>query len=349
MPPTPHDSPILPAPERGGPTKVHSGQDAESNRLSNRVRLGDSDLLVSRIGLGCWPMSGISSIGVTDEQSIATIQTAMDCGVPFFDTAYSYGYDGRSDRVLEQALRGHRKSAVIAHKVGSHWDSERKRCIDGSPKRLLSQAEECLKRLKTDYVDVMYLHTPDPNTPIEESAGAITEICKRGWARYAAVSNVDAEQAERFIAVCPVIAFQPYFNMFQQDAVEKLRATAARCNIGMVCYWILMKGLLAGRFKRDHVFDPTDRRLTYPIFQGEAWQRAQDLLDRLRMIAFELDCTVAQLVTAWSLRQPGVTVALVGARTPEQMIESAGSLNLQLDVNIVSQIDALLQHQSLFA
>ena len=288
-------------------------------------------------------MSGISSLGVTDELSEATIYAAFDQGINFFDTAYSYGYDGRSDRVLGKALQNQRASAIIAHKVGAHWDEKKQRVVDGSRKTLIAHAQECLTRLGTDYVDVMYLHCPDPLVPIEESAEAIAEICKRGWARYAAVSNVSPEQAERFSAVCPIIAIQPYFNMFQQDAVRELLPFSSANNVSMVCFWVLMKGLLSGRLKRDHVFDPTDRRLSYPIFQGQAWQDAQNVLDRLRHFASELDCTVAQLVVTWSLTQPGVNVALLGAKRPEQIIESAHSMHLAIDAEILEQITALVQ------
>ena len=109
----------------------------------------------------------------------------------------------------------------------------------------------------------------------------------------------------------------------------------------MVCYWVLMKGLLSGRLKRDHVFDPTDRRLTHPIFQGQAWQNAQNVLDRLRHIADELDCTVSQLVVAWTLTRPGISVALLGAKRPEQIIESLQAMHIELDTEVIEQIDAL--------
>jgi len=291
-------------------------------------------------------MSGISSLGVTDELSISTIRAALDHGVNFFDTAYSYGYDGRSDRVLGSALRTSRDRAIIAHKVGAHWDDKKQRVVDGRRETLFAQAQECLTRLGMDHVDVMYLHSPDPMVPIEESAEAIAEICKRGWARYAAVSNVNLEQATRFAAVCPIVAIQPYFNLFQQDAVCELLPFSLPNNISMVCYWVLMKGLLSGRLKRDHVFDPTDRRLTYPIFQGQAYENAQNVLDRLRHLANELDCTVAQLVVAWTLTKPGISVALLGARRPEQIIESVQAMHMKLEADVIEQVNALVVTES---
>lgn len=283
-------------------------------------------------------MAGISSMGIDDEQSVRTVQAALDHGINFFDTAYSYGYDGRSDRVLRTALQGKRDQAVIAHKVGMHWDAQKQRVLDGRPETLVAHAEECLSRVGLEYVDVMYLHSPDPNVPIEESAGAIREICKRGWARYAAVSNVNAEHATRFISECPVVAIQPYFNMFQRDAVHDLLPIVQSNNISLVCYWVLMKGLLSGYLQRDHVFDPSDRRLTYAVFQGNAWTQSQDLLDKLRALALELNCTVTQLVLAWSLTQLGVSVALSGAKRPDQIIESAKAMTLRLEDSVVTKI-----------
>jgi aryl-alcohol dehydrogenase-like predicted oxidoreductase len=308
-----------------------------------QTMIGNSELKVSRIGLGCWPMAGITSIGVSDEDSVRTVHAAMDQGINFFDTAYAYGYDGRSDKILRTALQSNRPDTVIAHKVGTHWGERKERCVDGTESRLIAQAEECLVRLKTDYVDLIYLHAPDPSISIEESAGAIAEICRRGWARYAGVSNVDAAQAARFHAVCPIVAIQPYFNMFQQESVHGLSAFARSNNISMVCFWILMKGLLSGSMQRDHVFDPSDRRLTYPIYRGDAWQRAQDVLDRLRAMALEMGCTVSQLVIAWSLAAPGVSVALVGAKRPEQIVETAQAMHLQLTPDVIATIDGWIQ------
>ena len=307
-----------------------------------RRQLGTSDLLVSPVGYGCWPIAGITSVVHSQSECVATIQAALDAGVNFMDTAYSYGYAGESDELLRQALRGRRTEAIIASKVGMHYDRQHKRVLDATPATLLAHAQQILKRLDVEAVDVMYLHTPDGQTPIEDSAGALAEIVRRGWARYAAVSNVSADEAERFNAVCPVIAIQPHFNMLQQDAVVGLRDFCRRHNVALVCYWVLMKGLLAGHLQRDHQFDPRDRRLTYEIFKGEQWQRSQDFLDRLRAIAVRTECTVSQLVIAWTLAQKDITVALCGAKHPAQIIDNAGGMRLQLEDTTLAEIDACI-------
>jgi aryl-alcohol dehydrogenase-like predicted oxidoreductase len=307
-----------------------------------RRQLGHSDLWVSPVALGCWPMAGITSLVGSDEELIATILAALDAGINFFDTAYSYGYTGESDRLLRRALEGRREQAVLATKVGMHWTADRQRAFDTRPETLLAHAAEELQRLGVDYVDVLYLHTPTPEVPIEESAGAIAEAVRRGWARYAAVSNVDAEQAQRFISVCPVVAIQPHFNMLQQAAVEQLRPLCQQHQIALVCYWVLMKGLLAGHLTREHQFDPRDRRLTYDIFQGQEWQRNQDFLDDLRTLAAQEDCTVAQLVVAWSLAQPGITVALCGAKRPDQILDNAQAMGLCLSPETLAALDTAI-------
>ncbi len=308
---------------------------------SIRRRLGD--LWVSPVGLGCWPMAGITSVGVTDQQSLDTVGAALDAGVNFFDTAYSYGYDGRSDRILKLALTEYRERVVVASKVGMSWDKNRQRVIDGRPAVLIDQAEEILQRLGVDYVDLMYLHVVDDRVPIKQSAEGIAEIIRRGWARYAGVSNVTSEQAQEFHEVCPVIAIQPPFNMLQQAAVIGLRDFCRTNHVGLVCYWVLMKGLLAGQLGRDHQFDPSDRRLTYDIFRGELWHRNQDFLDEIRKLAKQCDCSVSQLVVAWTLQQPLITVALCGAKRPEQIVETSGAINQQLSPDVLLAIDKLIQ------
>ncbi len=301
--------------------------------------------MVSSVGFGCWPMAGITSVVDSTEDVKAAIGTALDVGVNFFDTAYSYGYAGESDTLLREALGSRREQAIIASKAGMYWNEQRQRVLDARPATLVRHAEEILKRLGVERIDLFYLHTPDGQTPIEESAGAIAEIVRRGWARYAAVSNVSLEQARAFHAVCPVVAIQPFFNMLQQTAVEELRAFCDQENIALVCYWVLMKGLLAGHLNRNHQFDPRDRRLNYEIFRGESWERNQDLLDQLRAIANRIGCTVSQLVIAWTLAQPGVTVALCGAKRPQQIVDNAEGMHRHLDSATLAEIDACIERR----
>lgn len=306
-------------------------------------QLGNSDLQISSVGFGCWPIAGISSLGVTRQSSLATIEAALDTGINFFDSAYSYGYDGEADGLLRQVLTNRREGIVLASKVGSHYNQARQRCVDCRPEVLKSQAEQLLRRLGVECLDLLYLHQPDPEVAIEDSAGAIAEIVQRGWARYAAVSNVDLDQLQRFNAVCPVVAVQPPYNMLQQQELRTIQQYCLDKNIGAVCYWVLMKGLLAGRMDRNHQFDPCDRRLTYSIYQGQQWDRSQDFLDKLRELSRQLSCTVAQLVVAWTIQQPTVISALCGAKRPEQIQETAQAMRLVLEPSTHALINGWLQ------
>ena len=304
-----------------------------------RVPLGHSKLMVSPVGFGCWPIAGVSTLNVTDDLSIATMHAAIDSGINFFDTAFSYGYDGEADKLLSKVLESRRDEVVLASKTGQYLSNQQTRVIDGRPDAILRQTQLILDRLGVEQLDIMYLHVPDPSVPIDESADAIGETIRRGWARYAGVSNVNPEQLSTFHRVCPVTVVQPPFNMLQQDAVVELRTICRVEKISIACYWALMKGLLAGKLQRDHEFDPRDKRLTYPIFQGEAWNRSQDFLDKLRNLARDLECTVAQLVVAWTIRQAGVDVALCGAKRPEQIEETAAAMELQLTSDSLERID----------
>lgn len=309
-------------------------------------QFGRSSFKVSSVGLGCWPIAGISSLDVNDQDSLRTIAAALDCGINFFDTAYSYGFNGQADLLLAKALKGRTGGTIVATKVGTHYDADGQRVVDGSPETLIRHAKESLDRLNRDSLDVLYLHTPDPNVPLEESADAIAELISSGIVMYAGVSNVNLQQLQLFHSRCPVTVVQPYFNMLQRDVVSELREFCQAEKISIACYWVLMKGLLAGRMQRDHQFDPADRRLTYAVYRGEAWQRAQDLLDELRSISKELNCTVAQLVVAWTIAQPGITVALCGAKRPEQITETAIAMSLELSGDILERINRLVDLQS---
>ncbi len=178
--------------------------------------LGNSDLYVSPVGFGCWPIAGVSSLDVNDRDSLATLNAALDSGINFFDTAYSYGYAGEADRLLAQFLKGQQKRVVLASKVGQYFDASRQRIVDGRPETLARHAREILGRLGIEQLDLLYLHVPDPNVPVAESAGAIQELIRDGVARYAGVSNVDSQQLVEFQRECPVTVVQQPFNMLQK-------------------------------------------------------------------------------------------------------------------------------------
>jgi aryl-alcohol dehydrogenase-like predicted oxidoreductase len=293
-------------------------------------RIGQTDLYVSPIGLGCWPIAGMTSLDVNEPDSRKTIMAAIDSGINFLDTAYGYGADGNSERLIGEVIRHRREEVVIASKGGMHWDAHGQRHFDCSPARIRQECDESLKRLEIDAIDLHYLHAHDGQTPIAETAGAFLELKQAGKIKAVGVSNLGVSLAAEFHDVCPIAAVQPPFNMLQQSIQQDLVPWCVENHISVVPYWPLMKGLLAGKIRRGHQFDPKDNRLTYEIFQGQAFENAQLLLDQLDLISQEIGKTVAQVVVNWTYNQPGILSVLCGAKRDWQILDSAGALGWQL-------------------
>ena len=303
--------------------------------------LGTSGFSVAPVALGCWPIAGVTTLDTNDADSIATIQRAIDLGINHLDTAYVYGASGESESLIRRAIQGRRDELVIATKGGIHFEAG-SMVDDARPETLKAECDESLRRLDTDRVELLYLHSPDAKTPIEESAGAIRDLIDAGKARSAGASNCSLEQLQAFHAVCPLSAVQLPYNMLQRGIERKTVPWCREQGIAVLVYWALMKGLLAGKLPRNHQFAEGDSRLKYPMYQGEEWDRNQDFVDRLRGIAGAAGLSVAQLVTAWTVAQPGITVALCGAKRPRQIEESAAALHASLSDEQFAAIDAAL-------
>ena len=309
--------------------------------MFERRRLGKTDLQVSPVALGCWPISGMSSLEVNDSDSLATLEASLEAGVNFWDTAYCYGANGESERLIAQVLKGRREQVLLATKGGLHW-VQGKQTKDASPPRLRQECEESLQRLGVDHVDLLYLHAPDPQVPVAESAGALRKLMDEGKTRSVGASNLTFAQLQAFAAACPLAAYQPPYNMLQREIEADILPWCQQQEVSLAIYWPLMKGLLAGKLPRDFVFMPGDGRAKYPMFQGEEWHKNQDFLDLLRPIAAECGKTLAQLVINWTIHRPGITVALCGAKRPAQALENAAAMGWQLTSDQLSRIDAAL-------
>ncbi|MEN6450587.1 MAG: aldo/keto reductase [Thermoguttaceae bacterium] len=304
--------------------------------------LANTGLNVSEVALGCWPIAGMTSPGTSEADSVATIEACFDLGINHLDTAYMYGRSGESERLIARALGRRRNEMVIATKCGLHWDAAGRQAHDARPQTLRRQCEESLRRLSTDRVELLYLHAPDRNVPVAESAGELQRLLEEGKTRAVGASNLDVEQLEEFAAVCPLAAFQPPYNMLVREIEQDTLPWCREHGVAVLVYWPLMKGLLAGQIQRNQTFGPNDSRSRYPMFQGRELQRNLDLVDRLRGIAQAAGRSVSQLVINWTIHRPGITAALCGAKRPEQIRESAGGSGWTLNAEQLAEIDAAL-------
>ena len=227
--------------------------------------LANTGIQVSEIALGCWPIAGMTSPGVNDADSIATIQACFELGINLLDTAHMYGRTGESERLIARALGSRRQEMVIATKCGLVVPEGRP-IHDGRPATLRRQCEESLSGSGTDHVELLYLHAPDKNVSISESAGGLRRLLEEGKTRAVGASNLTLAQLQEFAADCPLAAFQPPYNMLMRQIEADTLPWCRERGVAVLVYWPLLKGLLAGKIRRDYVFGLDDSRQKYPIF-----------------------------------------------------------------------------------
>lgn len=310
---------------------------------SSRRQIGTSGIYVSPVAFGTWPIAGMTSLEVNEIDSLETIRAAVDSGINFIDTAHCYGANGESEKLIGKAIAQDREQLVIASKGGIHWDQDVVRHYDGRPKTLIAQCEQSLDRMNVEVIDLYYLHAPDPNVSVSDSATAFNKLIESGKIRAVGVSNLDLTQIKAFNAVCPISAIQPPFNMLQQENCSEITPWCLANEVSIINYWPLMKGLLAGKIRRGHQFAAEDKRLTYSIFHGQPFESAQQLLDGLDKIAEKTGRSVAQIVINWTMNQPGITSSLCGGKRAWQIKETAGAMDWQLEPEYLVAITELIQ------
>jgi aryl-alcohol dehydrogenase-like predicted oxidoreductase len=304
------------------------------------IKLGQTNLEVSRICLGTWQFGG--DWGEIDrETAIATVRRARELGIDFFDTAQGYGW-GTSEKLLAQALRGvPRERVTIATKGGLRMqDGELLR--DSSPAWLRKGVDESLGHLNTDYIDIYQVHWPDPHTPFAETAGALEELVREGKIRHVGVSNFDVEQLTRFKDAGRLETLQPPFHMLRPEIEQTVLPYCAEHDVGVLIYGPLAHGLLSGRFTRDTHLGNDDWRAGSDLFSGDAYERNLGIVERLEELARELGITVAQLAIAWTLAHPAVHVAIVGARRPGHIEGAAPAADVHLDADAMAHVEQVL-------
>jgi aryl-alcohol dehydrogenase-like predicted oxidoreductase len=308
----------------------------------NRVRLGRSDLRVSRIAFGAWELGG--DWGATDESAaIATIRHAADQGINFFDTAQGYGF-GASERLIARALAGRpRDQVVIATKGGLRPSPGRGVERDASPDWVRRGVDESLKALGTHYIDLYRIHWPDPNTPFADTAGALADLVAAGKVRHVGASNFDAGQMAELSATLQVETLQPPYHLFRRDIEASILPYTRAHDIGVLVYGSLAHGLLSGALRAETTFAPGDWRSRSDVFQGEPYRRNLGIVDALsRFAELELGTTVSRLAVAWTLANPAVQVAIVGTRNPRHVDDAIAAADLRLDEHAMRRIDEIV-------
>jgi aryl-alcohol dehydrogenase-like predicted oxidoreductase len=277
-------------------------------------------LQASRIGLGTWAMGGWMWGGTDEQESIRTIRTALDKGINLIDTAPVYGF-GRAEEIVGKAVkeRGGRELVILATKAGVEWRNGGV-SRNASRERILREADHSLQRLRTDYIDLYQVHWPDPLVPIEETAQAMLELYELGKIRAIGVSNFSPQQMDRFRSVAPIHTDQAPYNLFEKQIDRDVLPYTRENRISTIVYGALCRGLLSGRMKPDSQFTGDDMRQVDPKFQPPRYGQYLKAVQELEEYAVRsLGKHVLHLAVRWALDQPGVDVALWGARRPEQL------------------------------
>jgi aryl-alcohol dehydrogenase-like predicted oxidoreductase len=275
-----------------------------------------------------------------DEESIATIHRALDLGITFFDTADMYG-PHTNEQLLGRALRGHREHVVIATKFGILRDPARPdyRGISGKPDYVRKTCEGSLRRLGVDVIDLYYQHRVDPETPIEETVGAMAELVRAGKVRFLGLSEAGAETIRRAQAIHPITALQSEYSLWTRDPEKEVLGVCRELGIGLVPYSPLGRGFLTGQIKRFEDLPEDDYRRTSPRFQGENFQRNLALVKQVEEIAREKKCAPAQLALAWVLAQGDDVVPIPGTKRRKYLQENVGALDVALTSKDLARID----------
>jgi aryl-alcohol dehydrogenase-like predicted oxidoreductase len=303
------------------------------------IFLGDSGIESSRIGLGTWAIGGRGWGGTDEAQAVATIRAALDQGITLIDTAPAYGF-GKSEELVGKALDGVRHRAVIATKVGLGW-SGGEPYRDSRPPRLRQELEGSLRRLRTEYIDLYQVHWPDPLVRIEEVAAELARMHREGKIRAIGVSNFSPQQMETFRAVAPLRAVQPPYNLFERDIDKDVLPYARRSGLTLLAYGALCRGLLSGRITRDTQFSGDDLRRTDPKFTALRAQYLRAVAELEALAKQRFDRSILSLAVRWVLDR-GPTIALWGARRPDQLAAVSAALGWRLDAEAMQSIDEIL-------
>ncbi|MEX2463503.1 MAG: aldo/keto reductase [Balneolaceae bacterium] len=323
-------------------------------------KIGNTNLELSEVTFGAWAIGGWMWGGTEQNDAVEAILASYELGVTSIDTAPVYG-QGLSEKIVGEAIKGLPRDKVqVITKYGLRWDTKEgeyffdSRDNDGNPikvhkyagkESIMKECEESLKRLGTETIDLYQIHWPDQTTPIEETMEAVVRLKEQGKIIEAGVCNYSVDQMKKAEGVIELASNQVPYSMVRRDIEDDVVPYCIENNKGILAYSPLQRGLLTGKMNPGHSFGEGDTRANEFYFTDENIRRTNDFLNKIKPIADRKKATLAQLVIQWTLHQPGITIALVGARTPEQSIQNAKAMNLileQEDIEFINnEIDQL--------
>ena len=303
-------------------------------------RIGSQGLQTFAIGLGCMGMSEFYGPS-NEKESIATIHRALELGINMLDTADMYG-PFKNEELVGLAIKGKRDRVIIATKFGNVRDPNNRafREVNGRPEYVRESCEASLRRLRVDTIDLYYQHRVDPNTPIEDTVGAMAELVREGKVRYLGLSEASVNTIRRAHKVHPISAVQTEYSLWTRDPEDGVLDALRLLDIGFVAYSPLGRGFLTGQIKRIEDLAQDDFRRQNPRFQGDNFKKNLGLVAKVEEIAKEHKCTPAQLALAWVLAQGDDIAPIPGTRHPERVEENVGALNVVLSENDLRRLDA---------
>jgi aryl-alcohol dehydrogenase-like predicted oxidoreductase len=320
--------------------------------------LGKSDLKISVVTFGAWAAGGWMWGGADRNNAIEAIRASYDAGVTSIDTAPAYG-QGASEEIVGEAIKGlPREKLQLLTKYGLRWNSTKGsfyfkskdnngRDIDihkyAGKESVIKECEESLRRMGTDYIDLYQIHWPDITTPIAETMEAVAQLIQQGKVKYAGVCNYNVEQVKEAQKTVNLVSNQVSYSMVKRDIEKDVVPYCMKNNLSILAYSPLQRGLLTGKMKPGYVFAPGDHRAELYFFKNENIKRTNALLDKIRPMAAEKKATLSQLVLRWTVEQPGITIALVGARDPAQAIENAKAMEVRLSKEEIDFINEELK------
>ena len=311
-------------------------------------KLGYSDLELTTLGIGTFAMGGGDwKFGwgpQDDEASISTIRQALGEGINWIDTAPIYGH-GKAEELVGKAIQGIRNEVIIATKCGRIWEGDSREIGKSlTAVSIRKEVEDSLRRLNIDVIDLYQIHWPQPDEQIEEGWSEMAKLVKEGKVRYIAVSNFNVEQMKRAQAIHPIASLQPPYNMLRREIEAEVIPYCKDNQIGIVVYSAMQAGMLTGKFSKERAEQllETDWRSRSPFFNEPLLSQHLEIVEQLRGIAHEKACTLGQLALAWVIREKAVTSAIVGARSPEQIKETAKAAAVGLTADDIGRIEAIL-------